>query len=138
MTNLVQLKYKSDIIGALASTLCFLHCLATPLLFVTQAGLSMGEASHPWWWGSFDLLFLAISFFAVYWSAKDTTNRWIAYAFGFLWTLLALIVINEKLEVVHLMEEVIYLPTIGLISLHFYNRRYCHCENDSCCADQTN
>lgn len=136
MTNLLTLRSKSDIIGALASTLCFAHCLATPFFFVAQAGLMVGEASHPWWWGTLDLLFLAIAFFAVYWSAKHTSQPWIKYAFWCLLLVLAAIVINEKLEIAHIAEEAIYIPTLGLISLHFYNRRYCRCEDDGCCTQQ--
>ncbi|CAN0596127.1 unnamed protein product [Ectocarpus sp. 12 AP-2014] len=136
MTNLVNLRYKSDIIGALASTLCFIHCLATPFFFVAQAGLAIGETLHPWWWGTLDILFLAIAFFAVYWSIKNTSKPRIKYTFWLLWMLLAMIVFNEKLEIAHLAEEVIYLPTLGLISLHYYNRRYCRCEDDNCCADK--
>ncbi|MEO0528239.1 MAG: MerC domain-containing protein [Bacteroidota bacterium] len=136
MTNLVNLTSKSDIIGAITSSLCFLHCLATPFLFVTQAGLTLGEASHPWWWGTIDIFFLTISFFAVLWSAKKTSKQWIKYSFWCLWTLLALIVLNEKSEIVHLAEIAIYFPTTGLILLHFYNRHYCRCENDDCCANQ--
>ncbi|MBS9463945.1 MerC domain-containing protein [Flagellimonas sp. 389] len=132
----MNLRYKSDIIGALAGSLCFVHCLATPFFFVAQAGLAIDEASHPWWWGTLDILFLAISFFAVYWSTKNTSKSWIKCVFWSLWILLAVIVLNEKLEIGHLMEEVIYLPTLGLISLHFYNRRYCRCEDDNCCTDQ--
>ncbi len=135
MTNLLNLSSKSDIIGAMASVLCFLHCLATPILFVAQAGLASAEESRPWWWGTMDMLFLAISFFAVYWSARNTSKQWIKYAFWSLWIMLALIIVNEKLEIGHLAEELIYVPTIGLILLHFYNRHYCRCENDGCCVD---
>ncbi len=135
MTNLVHLRNKSDIIGVFASTLCFMHCLATPFLFVARAGLATGGALHPWWWGTFDILFLVISFSAVYWSAKNTSKRWLAYAFWGLWTLLALLVVSEKMEIGHLEEKLIYLPTIGLVLLHFYNRSYCRCEDDNCCTD---
>lgn len=136
MTSLVNLTSKSDIIGAAASTLCFVHCLATPLLFAAHAGLMTEETAHPWWWGMLDMVFLGISFFAVYWSVKNTTKTWIRYAFWALWLVLAFIIINEKFEITHLAEETIYLPTLALISLHFYNRRYCKCGNDVCCVEQ--
>ncbi|WP_350286298.1 MerC domain-containing protein [uncultured Croceitalea sp.] len=135
MTNLANISYKSDIIGAFSSILCFVHCLITPFFFAAHAGLALGEASHPWWWGTLDLLFLAIAFVAIYWSTKNTSKSWIKYAFWSLWTVLAIIVVNEKLEIVHLAEEIIYLPTLGLISLHFYNRSYCRCEDDNCCTN---
>ncbi|NAS10631.1 MerC family mercury resistance protein [Flavobacteriaceae bacterium R33] len=133
--KVVNLTSKSDFIGVMASSLCFVHCIATPLLFVAQAGSAVAGEVHPWWWGTLDLTFLLISFFAVYWSARKTSKKWVRYAFWGLWGALALIIINEKLELWRLAEEVIYLPTIGLIFLHFYNRRYCQCEDEHCCAD---
>lgn len=133
--NLISLTSRSDIIGAIASIMCFVHCVATPFIFVAHAGLTHGMESHPWWWGTIDLAFLIISFFAVYWSTRNTTKRWIKYAFWFSWVFLSLILINEKVGLWHLAEELIYLPTLGLISLHFYNRRYCRCETDNCCAN---
>ncbi|UII81297.1 MerC domain-containing protein [Flagellimonas sp. CMM7] len=135
MTNLVNLRSKSDVIGGITSTLCFLHCLAAPFLFAAQAGMVAGEESHPWWWGTLDTAFLAISFFAVYWSAKKTSKPWVKRAFWSLWLLLALIIVNEKFELMHLVEEIIYLPTVALILLHFYNRHFCRCNDDNCCAD---
>ena len=45
----------SDTFGALASTLCLIHCILTPLLYVL-----------PLWWKGLNLVFLLISFFAVY------------------------------------------------------------------------
>ncbi|SHG68797.1 MerC domain-containing protein [Flagellimonas flava] len=135
MANLVNLSSKSDVVGAIASILCFLHCLAAPFLFVVQAGLVAGEGSHPWWWGTLDMGFLAISLLAVYWSAKKTTKGWVKVGFWGLWGVLALIILNEKMGIVHLMEQVIYLPTLGLVFLHFYNRQYCHCKDENCCAE---
>jgi len=93
------------------------------------------EKVRPWWWGILDIVFLAISFFAIYWSAKNTSKRWIKYAFWCLWVLLALIILNEKWEIGHLAEEIIYFPTLSLVFLHFYNRRYCQCEDEHCCID---
>jgi len=135
MLNTNYLNIKSDIIGIAASTLCFLHCLATPLLFVNHITVSSIESIYPLWWGTLDMIFLLISFFAVYWSTLNTSKTWIKYAFWFSWLLLSLIIMVEKLELWHLSEMAIYPPTIGLIMLHFYNRRYyCSCEEKNCCA----
>ena len=90
MLNLVNLSTRSDVIGAAASVLCFIHCLATPFLFVAHAGLTIGHESHPLWWGALDIVFLAISFFAVYWSTRNTSKKWIKYAFWFSWLFLLL------------------------------------------------
>ena len=132
MTSLLSLTSRSDLIGGIASIFCFLHCLATPLFFAAQAGsIAVGE-SHPWWWGILDLLFLSISFFAVYWSAKNSFVTWVKWTFWNLWIILALIILNEKFAWVPAREELVYIPTIGLIALHFYNRRYSRCENKEC------
>jgi len=133
--NVINLTSKSDFIGATASTLCFLHCLATPLLFVAYSNAAIVEESHPWWWGILDIVFLVISFFAIYWTTKNTSKRWVQYTFWSLWALLAGIILNEKWEIMHLAEEIIYLPTLGLVFLHFYNRRYCQCEDEHCCTE---
>ncbi len=134
MTTLLSFTSRADLVGGIASTLCFFHCLLTPVLFVASAGLTVGEASQPWWWGILDLLFLALSVVAVYWSAKKTSKRWIAYALWLLWATMALLVANEKTEIMHLAESIIYLPSIGLIALHFYNWRFCSCANENCCV----
>jgi hypothetical protein len=125
----------SDIIGASASAMCFIHCLVTPFLFVAYSNTVIIENTYPWWWGILDIVFLLISLFAVYWSTYNTSKQFIKYTFWTLWILLALIIINEKWEIVHVAEVFIHLTTLGLVFLHFYNRRYCQCENDKCCVD---
>lgn len=126
---------KSDLIGATASALCFLHCLATPFIFVAHVNLTTREGLHPWWWGALDIFFLVISFYAVYWSGKNSSKAWIKYIFWALWTMLTFIIVNEKLHAVSLIEELIYFPTLGLIFLHFYNRKYCQCKDENCCIE---
>jgi|GEM_PF-219651 len=125
---------KSDTIGIVASALCFVHCLATPLLFLAQSHWVIAGDTHPWWWGILDLFFLGFSFFAVYWSSRTTSKLWVKYAFWALWAILLLIIGNEKMGWVSLPEATIYFPTLGLIVLHYYNRRYCRCAETGCCA----
>ncbi len=134
--NLINLTSKSDVIGATASILCFVHCVATPFIFVAHAGLALGAESHPWWWGILDLVFLIVSFFAVYWSTRTTSKKWMKIALWFSWLFLSFLLLNEKLEFVHLPEALIYLPTLSLISLHFYNRRHCQHANDDCSVEK--
>ncbi len=129
------LRSKSDLIGAFASGLCLVHCLATPVFFIAHANMGLHAKVHPSWWGFMDIAFLLLSFLAVYWSAKKTSKKWIAYTFWILWGLLTIFIANEKLVLWHLAEEIVYLPTVGLILLHFYNRRYCHCEDSNCCTE---
>ncbi len=133
--NILNLTSKSDIIGATASIMCFIHCLATPFLFVAYSNAALIEATHPWWWGILDIVFLAISFFAVFWSASHTSKWWVKNAFWILWVLLAGLILNEKWEIAHVPEALIYLPTLGLVFLHLYNQRYCQCGDENCCVD---
>ena len=134
MIKAINLNRRSDLIGSAASTLCLIHCLATPFLFAAHAGHVHGHHEHPLWWGTLDILFIGISLGAVYWSAKNTSKEWMRYALWFSWVFLAFVIINEKLAMVHLAEEVIYVPLVALVVLHLYNRRYCQCADETCCA----
>ena len=130
---------KSDILGAIASSLCLIHCLATPFLFIAQAS-AHGHHHHeaaPLWWQSVDYIFLAISFVAVYYSASKTNLNWMPVALYSSWALLALFILNEKLHLFHLDHLFIFIPAIGLVSLHLYNRKYCGCDDDDeCCVPE--
>lgn len=134
--NLVQFTSKSDIIGTAASTLCLIHCVATPFLFVAQAEIIGHGETHPMWWGFLDIFFLTISYLAVWWSSQTTTKAWVRYALWISWIALTVIILNEKLSVFPLLEEAIYVPTVALIGLHLYNRRYCHCGDEECCVNE--
>ncbi|HAS47513.1 MAG TPA: MerC domain-containing protein [Microscillaceae bacterium] len=133
----IQRPRKSDLVGASASTLCLIHCVATPFLFVAEASVAHHHHGHghghtPLWWGLIDIFFIIISFVAVYFSAKTTSKNWVKYALFASWAFLTFIILNEKLEGIHLAEEWVYLPALSLVGLHLYNRRYCQCEDDGC------
>ncbi|WP_193363738.1 MerC domain-containing protein [Kordia algicida OT-1] len=131
---IVLYKSKSDTIGMLASSLCLVHCLITPFLFIAQAQIACCETSTPFWWKILDYVFLVISFFAIYWSAKTTSKQWMKYALWSCWFFLSVIIINEKVNVLHIPEYAIYIPAISLVFLHLYNKKYCQCQEDKCCA----
>ena len=84
---------RSDIVGAVASSLCFIHCLATPFIFVAQSCSTTCCESSPIWWSGIDYLFLTISFFAVYWSVQTTSKGWMKYALCISWVFLLLIIV---------------------------------------------
>jgi len=126
---------KSDSIGIISSGLCLIHCLATPFLFVAQAQVATSIEKTTIWWSSIDFIFLFISLFAIYKSSLNSSKKWMKSALWVTWSLLALIILNEKLGIIEIPEETIYFPALGLIGLHFYNSKYCKCENDNCCAD---
>ena len=132
----LKIRLKSDNIGALASGICLVHCIATPFIFVAAANHdhSHHHGHTPLWWSVMDLLFIGISLVAVYWSARFSSKSWIKYALYFSWAGLAFFIFNEKLKLIHLPEALIYIPAISLILLHLYNKKYCQCNDDECCV----
>lgn len=125
------IKTNADFLGILASTLCLVHCVVTPLLFIWQAD---GAFSDNAFWHLIEPLCFLLSGIAVYWTIKNTTKNWLKYAMAASWVLLAFLIINEKVALISLADGLIYLPTLSLIGLHFYNRQYCRCNKTSCCA----
>lgn len=113
--------------GIVASSLCLAHCLATPFLFLAHSGSVMLQDANTIWWKSLDILFLALSFFAIRRSIKNSSKPKIKYAFWSSWGLLFFIIINEKLPMIALPEEIIYVGSVVLVGLHFYNLKYCQC-----------
>ena len=127
---------KSDNIGAIASTLCLIHCIATPILFIAQTCSITCCSATPIWWRSIDYFFLIISFFAIYRSTKTTTSNWIKPALWLSWFMLFIIIINEKMAWFNFPESLIYVPALILIALHLYNRKYCQCKTTNCCTNE--
>lgn len=125
---------KADSIGAISSALCLIHCIATPFIFIAQTSLSACCSATPSWWGFIDYLFLVISFFAVYHTSNATVSKWVKPSLWLSWGLLLFVIINEKVAWFSFSEYVIFIPTISLIILHLYNRKYCKCNVDKCCV----
>jgi hypothetical protein len=125
---------KPDTIGAIASTLCLIHCIATPFLFITQScSLSCCESS-PGWWSNIDFLFLTISFFSIYHSIKTSTNDFVKRLLWINWLLLLVLIINQKLQLILITETVTHITSITLAVIHIYNLKFCQCKNEKCCA----
>ena len=125
----------SDSIGALASTLCLIHCLITPFIFVVQSCAASCCASAPSWWVFFDYLFLTISFFAIFKSTKTTQSNFIKIALWSFWVLLLCLILNESIEVLLINKNVLYFVAVSLSSLHIYNLKYCQCSDNKCCVN---
>jgi hypothetical protein len=136
MSNLQFAHHRTDtdLLGAGASALCMIHCMATPYLFIVGAGVAAKHKEGPIWWGLIDVLLLFVSLFAVYRASKNTSKRWMKYALYISWVLLTLFILNEKLQGIPLAEEIIYIPVISLALLHLYNRKYCQCTDEKCCS----
>ena len=117
----------NDIYGIIVCALCLLHCISTPLIFFSVAASNNNKISPPFLWKNLDYLFLAISLFIVYNSAKNTTKPIMKYILGISWLGLFLVIINEKIGVFHIPELVTYITSIILALVHLYNYRYCRC-----------
>lgn len=121
---MILIKQRPDYIGAIASTLCLLHCIATPFIFIVQAGSLNCCGSPPTWWKLIDVLFVIISFFAIYNSTRTSSSKIIKASLWFFWFFLFFIIINEKIGWFQLNESLIYFPAIALTVLHLYNKKY--------------
>ena len=120
-----------DNLGATFSSLCVIHCFATPFLFITQSYLLV----VPGWWQALNYLFLSISFFAVYKTSKNSSSQMIKTLLYLFWSILAILLISEEFELFHLPEFITYITGLSLAGLHIYNKRYCQCADDECCVD---
>ncbi len=128
----IQSITKPDLIGATSSTLCALHCMATPFIFIAQAGF----VEAPEWYHIIDYFFIVISFAAIYYAAKNSSKDWMRIALWSTWSILLLAILNESLEVIHLPEASVYVPALVIAGLHLYNRKYCQC-TEECCSPTT-
>lgn len=123
---------KADYLGMLASSLCLLHCLATPFLFIAKTCSTTCCEETPVWWKTIDFLFLTISFFAVLASTKKSTNKTIQMLMWLTWMAISFVICNEYLNLIALFDKAIYIPATTLIVLHIYNLKYCQCK-EKCC-----
>jgi len=131
---IVKTTIKSDMLGAVASGLCVIHCIATPFLFVVQScSINKCCDSSPAWWSSIDYLFIGITFFAVFYSSRNTSKRWMKYALYGAWMALSFFMLNEKIGLLHLSAWWKYISAIAMISVHLYNLKYCQCSEGACC-----
>jgi len=124
----------SDKIGAVSSGLCMLHCFATPFLFLSQSTLIFISVDLTLTWFLINYIFLLISFIAIFYSVKNSSNRFIKVFLYLFWALLSGLIINESLGILSIPETATYLSSSSLICLHIYNLRYCRCDDEDCCA----
>lgn len=121
-------KRHSDIIGALSSGFCTVHCLITPLIFISKpliySDTSLAMHSHPLLWVYLDFFFLVLGFVAVYFSVRHTTLTWIKWA---LWLSFLVFSLGIILEVAgyQIGTWIMVAGSAGLVLFHLYNRRYC-------------
>lgn len=118
-----------DTIGIISGTLCMIHCIGTPFLFIAKACSTSCCSEAPLWWQIIDYLFLIISFVAIYFVNKNVSKNWIKLSFWFSWIVLLLVILNHTFEIINLPKNIIYAPTFSIIALHFYNLKFCNCQN---------
>lgn len=125
---------ESDKIGAFASTLCMIHCFATPFIFVAQSCALSCCSVAPDWWRWIDYFFLTIAFFAVYNSTKTTSKKLMKPALWISWIALFTLIMNEAFQLYRLSVTYKYVAGTLLAVLHLYNLKFCQCKNDKCCT----
>ena len=123
---------KPDLVGAMTSGLCAIHCMITPFIFLAKAGSTAVHVEVPVWYQMIDYLFIIISFGAVYLAAKNTSKNWMRTALWTTWAILLLAILNETFEALHLPEAAVYVPALAIAGLHLYNQKYCQCEEECC------
>ena len=131
----LKLKMSSDLVGATASTLCTIHCMASPFLFFASTCTKSCCESAPLWWMWIDYGFLFISLFAVYKSSKNTTKFWIKLVLWGSWTALSSFIFLEQNTELNLSDYYKYSAAVSLALFHVYNLKYCKCESDNCLVD---
>lgn len=111
---------KADVIGIITSSLCLVHCIATPLLIALGAGL----LTHPF----FKYLFLTVSFASIFKATENANNSknafllWVSF-WGFLFSTL----FQEEYDWLHYSE---YFFAILIIIGHILNIKHCkQCSN---------
>ena len=127
----LPIRISSDSIGMISSSLCIVHCLATPFLFVFKATCNLSCHSAPLWWRSVDVLFLAISLMAVIYSYRNSSRQWVKGLLVTSWVFLLLTEISKFYIHSELVHFLLYIPATSLILTHFYNKKYC-CSSKCC------
>ena len=124
-----------DNVGIIASTLCAIHCIATPFLFIAKACSAAACCTDaPVWWQMIDYLFLGVSFLAIFFISKNLTIKWLKLSFWASWIVLLITIVNHSINIIDLPKNFIYIPSLAIIILHFYNLRFCTCQDEQCCA----
>lgn len=126
-----------DSIGIIAGSLCTIHCIATPFLFIAKACSATCCSEAPLWWKSIDYAFLIISFLAIFFINKTLTVRWLKISFWVAWFVLFFTILNESINIIEISKNFIYIPSTLIVILHLYNLQFCKCTDQTCCTNIT-
>ena len=130
---MTRLTIPYDNIGIIASVLCMIHCIGTPFLFFAKACVGTCCADSPIWWQVIDYLFLIISFTAIYFITKNTTIKWLKFVFWTTWFILFITLLDHSFAFNFTPKNFIYIPATLIVGLHFYNIKFCECNDTDCC-----
>ncbi len=137
MAQSIRKNYLSaDAIGMASSSLCLIHCIITPFIFIAQACSMSCCASSPLWWKAIDFIFLIISFVAIHFASKISSHTWVKIALYSAFSALTFLTINHHSTFIKLPLQLNYASAFLLFFLHLYNKRYCKCCEDSCEFDR--
>ena len=117
-----KITYIEDLIGASASFLCLIHCLATPFVFLVKSSAAVCCSDTPSWWQAMDYIFLVVAFFAVvHVTNNQRSKEWMKFSLVVSWLGLLLVTLNSTYFLFHITNEMAYIPAISLVCLHLYN-----------------
>ncbi|MEM7511212.1 MAG: MerC domain-containing protein [Bacteroidota bacterium] len=117
-------KQRADLAGVIASGLCIIHCILTPVIVVSLPFLSHQHGDHyHGHWAGLDSLFVLLSLIAVFFASRDTHKPGIGIA---LWLSWAAFAIGIFLHMWHIEvgEIISYIGSFALIITHLVNLRY--------------
>jgi hypothetical protein len=113
---------KADYIGITGSVLCLIHCIATPFLLLTSSVLRENNTIQAGFL-SLDYVFIGVNIVAVYFATRHQTIPAIRMA---LWCFLVLFTVALLLEDRSPVFEYLgYAASLGLVTTHLANIRYC-------------
>ena len=114
-----------DLIGILASSLCLIHCVITPFLFLSNFLIvietSGGKQEVLHLWKVLEFGFLILSIWAIYRVTRQKKTLWISYAMYTAWMFLALSVLLELADVHFFQDNPKYIAAAVLIIVHLYH-----------------
>lgn len=123
----IPLNLNPDAVGIIVSTLCLIHCIATPFIFLAKACSVSCCADAPIWWQVIDYIFIVISFIAIFFATKNTSKNWMRITLWGTWFVLLVTIISETFEIGLFPAKFVYIPAFSIVVLHLYNRKYCNC-----------
>jgi hypothetical protein len=123
-------KYFYDYLGIMGSGLCLVHCLATPILLITQPyfqGEKWGITPENQYW---DYLFLLVCFVAVFTTTKHLESSKIVMSFWTFFLFFSIAILFE--DDFKYLNYLGYGSSIGLIITHLINIKHCkRCQTKS-------